>query len=100
MIISLVRLQIAYDEDEGNAHLSWRPVDITVTGDRPPQYKARMYEEKKSEPKEIYEGYETSCTVSGELFSPGHTYSFGISVSAEEETGKESESEFRLSCTI
>lgn len=91
--------QVNYSEDEGNAHLSWYPVD--VSGDNPPQYKALMYEEKKlsstwSESKEVYLGYETSCTVSGDLFSPGLTYSFGVSASAQGETGKESESEFFL----
>ena len=85
--------QVTYDEDEGNAHLSWKPVDIN--SDEPPQYNTLMYEGKKpDEPKEIYQGYETSCTVSGELLSPGLTYSFGVTASAQGETGKESESEF------
>ena len=79
-----------YNEDEGNAHLSWHPVDIT--GDQPPEYTARMYEGKKAESKDVYHGYETSCTVAGDLLSPGHTYNFGVTASAQGETGKESES--------
>ena len=90
-LFSLLCYQVSYNEDEGNAHLSWHPVD--VAGDQPPQYSARMYEGKKAaESKEVYHGYETSCTVAGELFSPGLTYKFGVTATAQGESGKESES--------
>ena len=53
-----------------------------------------MYEEKSQWNKEVYQGYETSCTVAGELFSHGKTYSFGVRATAQGESGKESDSEF------
>ena len=56
-----------------------------------------MYEEKSQWNNEVYQGYETSCTVAGELFSRGKTYSFGVRATAQGETGKESESEFTMS---
>lgn len=90
-------LQVSYVEDEGNAHLSWKAVEVSC--DSPPQYNALMYGGKKpEESKEVYQGYETSCTVSGELFSPGLTYSFGVTATAQGITGKESESEFHHPC--
>lgn len=90
VIVCLVCSQISYNDDEGSAQLSWQSVDIS--GDNPPQYSALMYEGKKSDSKEIYQGYETSCTISGDLLSPGLTYSFCVKASAQGETGKESES--------
>ena len=94
----LYHFQVSYSEDEGSAQLSWKPVDIN--GDNPPQYAALMYEEKSQWKKEVYQGYETSCTVTGDLFSRGKTYSFGVRASVQGETGKESESEFiyHVSC--
>ena len=67
---------------------------MDINGDNPPQYSARMYEEKSQWNKEVYQGYETSCSVAGELLSRGKTYSFGVRATSQRVTGKESDSEF------
>ena len=92
MAFKFVLFQVSYSDEEGSAHLSWQPVDIN--GDNPPQYNALMYEEKSQWNKEVYQGYETSCSVARELLSRGKTYSFGVRATSQRVTGKESDSEF------